>query len=250
MRAVFFCQNNTMRKGGGRSVETWLASWLAVTLLLLALARLKLFVSLSYRRRGRDDHFAVDVYALKKLIYYHLEVPLTRIARRDGLPWPETVVDTPRGRTETHARAEQRFVRTTWRIFRHHPRHWHRLLRQMRFYARLYKQAVAGILGATTCEKLSWRTGIGTGDAALTGLAVGLAWQFNGLTYAFMQRRLNSVPRPSFRVQSSYRRDGVEIELECIFSIRLGNVINAVTTVIRLLAKGGNKEWKNTQSRV
>ncbi len=222
-------------------METWLAWWLATALLYLALVRLRLFVGLSYRRRGHDDHLAVDVYALKKLVSYHLEIPIARVARRGGLPWPETVVDTPSGRAETHARRERRFVRTTWHIFRHHPRHWHHLMRQLRFYTRLYNREAARLLAATACEKLSWRTGLGTGDAALTGLAAGLAWQLKSSAYAGMRRRLGSVPRPAFGVRPLYAREGVDIELECIFSIRLGNVINAITTAIRFLAKGGNK---------
>lgn len=219
-------------------METWLASWLASTLLVIALARLKLYISFSYRRRDSDDHLRIDVYTLKKYIAYHLEIPLARIARRGGLPWPETVVDTPRGQTETHAKAEQRFVRNTWRIFRHHPRHWHHLMRQLRYWTRLYKRLMAGILAALACEKLTWRTGLGTGDAALTGLAAGLAWQLQAQTYAFMQRRLKSVARPAFGVSPLFAREGVEIELECIFSIRLGNVINAIATAIRHLGKG------------
>jgi hypothetical protein len=231
-------------------METWLVFWLATTLLILALARLRLFVSLTYRRRGRDDHLAVDVYALKKIVSYRLEVPLARIARRGGLPWPETVVDTPRGRTETRSREEQRYVRTTWRIFRHHPRHWRKLTRQVRFFARLYRRTIARLLIATSCEKISWRTGLGIDDAALTSIAAGFAWQFKNHTYVYMQRRLKSVPRPVFAVQPLYARKGVDIELECIFSVRLGNVINALTTAIRFLAKGGNRQWKNTRSRV
>jgi len=231
-------------------METWLVFCLATALLALAIARLRLFVSLTYRRRDRDDHIAVDVYALKKIVNYRLEVPLARIARRGGLPWPETVIDTPLGRTETHSGKEQRFVRTTWRIFRHHPRHWRKLKRQVRFYARLYKRIIARLLIATACEKISWRTGLGIGDAALTSVAAGLAWQYKNQTYVYMQRRLKSVPRPVFAVQPLYARKGVDIELECIFSVRLGNVINALTTAIRFLAKGGNRHWKNTRSRV
>jgi len=197
-------------------METWLASWLASTLLVIALARLKLFIAFSYRRRDSDDQLRIDVYTLKKLIVYHLEIPLARLAKRGGLPWPEAVVDTPGGRTETHAKAEQRFVRNTWRIFRHHPRHWHYLMQQMRF----------------------WRTGLGTGDAALTGLATGLIWQLKGQIYSYMQRRLKSVARPALGVSPLFAREGLEIELECIFSIRLGNVINAIATAIRHLGKG------------
>ncbi|MDT8901113.1 DUF2953 domain-containing protein [Anaeroselena agilis] len=231
-------------------METWLAVWLASTMLFVIVARLKLFISLAYRRRGEDDRLAIDVYALRKIVNYHLEVPLARISSRDGLPWPEAVVDTPDGQTETHAGAEQRYVRNTWKIFRHHPRHWHRLMKQFRYYTRIYKQLAAFVLATVTCEKLSWRTKLGTGDAALTGVTAGLAWQMKAQVYAFMQKRLKSVARPVFRVSPLYAREGVEIELECIFSIRLGNVINAITTAIQQLGRGDDRQWKNTRSKV
>ncbi len=231
-------------------METWLASALASTLLILAVARLKLFVSLSYRRRDGDDHLAIDVYALGKLLYYHLEVPQVRIAERGDLPWSEAVADTAGGRTETSAKREQRFLRISWRIFRYHPRHWHKLMNQLHYYTRLYQKAMARILVAVSCEKLTWRTRLGTDDAALTSVAAGLLWQLQGVTYAYMQRRLKSVPQPSFRVVPLYGREGLDIELECIFSIRVGNVINTIATAIRFLAKGDNSQWKNTRSKV
>lgn len=231
-------------------METWLAVWLASTLLILAMARMKLFISLSYSRRGDDDRLDIDVYAFKKLISYHFEVPLIRLVRRGGLPWPESVLDTADGQAETRAGAEQRFVRNTWRIFRHHPRHWHHLMKQFRYYTRIYKRLTRSILVAVACEKLSWRTGLGTGDAALTGISAGLLWQMKTQTYAYMQRRLKSVARPTFRVSPLYAREGVEIELECIFSIRLGNVINAIATAIQHLGKGDDRQWKNTRSKV
>ncbi len=231
-------------------METWLAVWLATTLLVLAMARMKLFISLSYRRQGKDDRLDIDVYALKKLISYHLEVPLVRLVRRGGLPWPESVVDTPRGQTETRAGAEQRFVRDTWRIFRHHPRHWRYLMKQFRYYTRIYKRLAASTLALVACEKLSWRTGLGMGDAALTGITAGLLWTFKAQTYAYMQRRLKSVARPAFRVSPHYARADVEIELECIFSITLGNVINAIATAIQHLGRGNDRQWKNTRSKV
>lgn len=246
----FFCHNITIREGRGRAVETWLALCMAAALLVIAAARLKLFISLSYRRQGEDDRLDIDVYALRKLISYHLEVPLVRLVRRGGLPWPESVIDTPGGQTETRAGAEQRFARNTWKIFRHHPRHWHYLLKQFRYYTRIYKRLIARILAAVACEKLTWRTGLGTGDAALTGIFAGLLWQLKTQTYAYMQRRLKNVARPSFRVSPLYAKEGVEIELECIFSIRLGNVINAIATVSRHLGRGNDRQWKNTRSKV
>ncbi len=230
-------------------METWLALCLATVLLVLAASRLKLFISLFYRRQGEDDRLDIDVYALEKLVHYHLEVPRARLARRGGLPWPEAVVDTPGGQAETRAGKEQRFVRNTWKIFRHHPRHWHYLMKQLRYYTRIYKRLIARILAALACEKLSWRTGFGAGDAALTGMATGLLWTFKTQTYAYMQRRLKSVARPVIRVSPLYTRDGVEIELECIFSITLGNVINAIATTIQHLGRGDDRKWKNTRSK-
>lgn len=231
-------------------METWLAAMLAAALLALAIGRLKLFIGLSYRRRDGDDHLAVDVYTLGRLVRYHLEIPQARIASRGGLPWPEAILATARGRTETSAKREQRFVRTTWRIFRYHPRHWQKLMNQFRYFTRLYKRATATILVAVNCEKLTWRTGLGTGDAALTSVAAGLLWQLQGQTYAYMQRRLKSMPHPSFRVVPLYDREGLDIELECIFSIRVGNVINTIVTAIQFLGKGDNNQWKNTRSKV
>lgn len=230
-------------------METWLAASAATTLLWFALMRVKLYISVVYRRAGGDDSLAVEVYVPGRLLVYRMEVPVIRIIEAGALPWLESRVATRRGAAETRPKAERRFVRTTWEIFRNHSSHWRFLVRQFRHYTRMYNRLMRRLLRATACEKLCWRTRYGADDAALTGVTAGFIWIAKNEVYKYMKRRLAGVARPVFRVVPLYGRTAFEVELQCIFSIRLGNVINATTTVIQSAGKGANREWANTRSK-
>ena len=230
-------------------METLLAISAAATLLWFALMRVKLYVSVVYRRAGGDDSLAVEVYVPGRLLAYRMEVPVIRIVEQGALPWLESRVATRRGAAETRSKAERRFTRTTWEIFRYHSRHWRFLVRRFRHYTRMYNRLMRSLLRATVCEKLCWQTRCGADDAALTAVATGILWIAKNETYKYMKRRLAGVARPIFRVVPLYGRTAFEVELQCIFSIRLGNVINVATTVIQSAGKGANKEWANTRSK-
>lgn len=230
-------------------METWLASFLASTFLFLALSRVRFYIRFTYRRKAGDDQLRVEVYSPGRVVAYVLEVPVIRLAERGDLPWLESTLRTPRGKASTRAGAERRFVRTTWHIYRHHPRHWRYLVDQIRYFRRMYMRLAGRLLAAMTCEKLIWRTGFGAADAALTGVSAGAVWAAKGQVHKYMKRRLAAVARPVFAVTPLYGRTALEVELECIFSIRVGNVINALASTIQLTGKGANKQWVNTRSK-
>lgn len=231
-------------------METWLSVWLATTLLGVAVARLRVYIALDYHRRKADDELAVEVYLLRRLLVYRLEVPLVQLSERGGLTWVESKLGSGREKSETHVDAEQRFAAKTWDIFLRHPGHWNCLVRQLDYYTRLYNYFMSRLLAALVCEKLSWETRFGTDDPAATSLMTGLLWFIKTQTYTFMKRRLKFVPRPWLQVTPLYNWVGLEVDFQCIFSIRLGNVINAAAGSIWQSRKGDGRQWANIRSRV
>jgi hypothetical protein len=231
-------------------METWLSVWLATTLIGVALARLRIYIVLNYHRRKADDTLTVEVHLLRRLLTYHLEVPLIQLSERGGLLWLESHLKTGREKTVTHTDAEQRFTAHTWDIFLHDPSHWKYLICQFDYYTKLYNHFMRRVLAALVCEKLSWETRFGADDAATTSLMTGFLWYLKSQTYSLMKRRLKYVPRPSLNVTPLYTWVGLEVDFQCIFSIRLGNVINAAAGAIRQSRKGDGRQWTNIRSRV
>lgn len=231
-------------------METWLSVLLATMLIMVALARLHIYIVLDYHRRKADDGLTVEVYLLKRLIVYRLEVPLMKLSERGVLPWLEGQLRTGREKTATHTKAEQRFAANTWEIFFHDPKHWDYLAHQFNYYTRLYSRMIDKLLAALVCEKLSWETRFGSDDPAATSVMTGVLWFIKMQTYSLMKRRLKFARRPLIQVTPLYTWVGLEVDFQCIFRIRLGNVINAVAGSIRQSRKEDGKQWANIQSRV
>lgn len=219
-------------------MAVWLSALGAAGLVCFFLARLRLFIAVDYHRRKANDQLNIEVYFPGRLIAYRLEVPLVQLSERGGLVWLESHLKVGREKAETHARAEQRFVGNTWDIFLHDPGHWRYLMRQFDYYTRIYNVFIGRVLAALVCEKLSWETRFGADDAAATSLMVGLLWFLKNQVYMQMKKRLKAVARPALAVTPLYTWVGLEVDFTCIFSIRLGNVINAAAGSIRQPRKG------------
>lgn len=78
-----------------------------------------------------------------------------------------------------------------------------------------------------TCERLEWETRLGTGDAALTALAAGGMWALKGTVYTAFAARIRFTAPPHFAVQPVWDRSGFEMRIDCIFRVRLGEIILA-----------------------
>jgi hypothetical protein len=234
---------------GAEAVETWVALWLAAAVVGYAVSRIRIYITLRYRRVSTDDSVAVDVALLNNIIHYHIDIPVVRIAERYGLPWLESKLETGQGEVETKSRREQVFIKNTWDIYRFHPRKWRTLLRTLRYYTRLYKKFTGHILARMTCEKLFWRTRLGTEDAALTSLASGALWAFKSQVYVYLKRRVKFAVAPAFQVSPIFNAAAFDVEFECIFSIRLGNVINAMLSLVNFPLKGETGSGRTPNSK-
>lgn len=70
-------------------------------------------------------------------------------------------------------------------------------------------------------KKIDWETGIGTGEAHITGMVAGWLWVGQELVVKVLERycKLNSEPIVS--VQTNYQGEGLYSRLDCIFRLRL-----------------------------
>jgi hypothetical protein len=231
-------------------METWLSVLVAAAVVGFALARIKIFIVMEYHRKKADDRLSIEVYLLRRLIVYRLEVPLVQLSERGGLAWLESQLRAGREKTKTHVEAEQRFLGNTWDIFLHDASHWSYLVKMIDHYTKLYKEFTDKLLASLVCEKLAWETRFGADDPAATSMMTGLLWFIKYQTYSSMKKRLKAAGRPHLQVTPLYTWVGLEVDFQCIFSIRLGNVINAAAGLTWRPRKGDGRQWVSIQSRV
>lgn len=78
-----------------------------------------------------------------------------------------------------------------------------------------------------TIERLEWRTEVGAGDAAATGLLAGALWALKGAIVGFLLRHHRFLEPPELRVAPFYRDVRLALEIRCIFRLTLGDIIRA-----------------------
>ena len=214
-----------------------LVLWAGIALAYM-LSRVNIYISLTYWRQDNDDHIIVDVYLLRKLICYTITIPVIKTTDRTGIVWLVSEIETAKGDVHTHAERERRFIQNLWRIYLHYPRKFRRMLRQFRYFTRLYKTFIRKVLASLYCERLYWKTTFGAEDAAVTGIAVGALWAIKGLAYHAVRQRVKFSKRPEIAVVPVFGQQRFEVNFQCIFRLRVGNVITATYSLFNSKRKG------------
>lgn len=76
-------------------------------------------------------------------------------------------------------------------------------------------------------RQLKWDTDLGTSDAFHTALICGWFWTIKALIYQSIKNFFGSSVTPAYSVRPSYYQSLTRSEVECIFSMRLGQAIYA-----------------------
>lgn len=101
-------------------------------------------------------------------------------------------------------------------------------LRRVVRRARIARQAYLFASQFLRIEELEWRTEIGTGDAAATGLAVGSLWALKSTVVGVLARYHVFLRAPRLAVTPAFDKPRFALEIRCIFRFSLGDIIVAV----------------------
>lgn len=219
-------------------METGLIFVLAEVIVGYVVSRLVIYIDFRYYRAGSDDSLEVDIFLFNKVLLYRMKVPLIKMINDDGVPWIETKVITKDGMETADTKREQRFTRNALRLYLFHPRRlWH-MLKAFRYYMRIYRRFMIKLVESITCERFYWKTTYGSEDADVTGYMVGMLWAVKGTTVTGLKRRFPFSSEPVVKVKPIFGKSCFEVNFRCIFSLRLGKVINASTAIFILKRKG------------
>jgi hypothetical protein len=82
------------------------------------------------------------------------------------------------------------------------------------------------------CNKFDCKTVYGSDDAALTSIISGGLWALKSIMVNKLKNRIHLVNKPLINVTPLFNQQKFELDFTCIFSIRLGNVINATIKLL------------------
>lgn len=130
------------------------------------------------------------------------------------------------------------------------PREWLAALRTRLEWWRRFSEATHYLMATTVVQRLTIAIELGTGDAALTGLAIGALWSLFGAACSLGARTLRFAPgQPQLLVTPRFDRTALRLRLNCILTLRVGHIIVAGSKLLQVRAKGVSAWWVSTPSR-
>ena len=94
-------------------------------------------------------------------------------------------------------------------------------------------------------RNLYLKIGMGTGDAAVTGLLYGTAWAVIGSIMAFTGSYVN-IKKPRIIIAPIFGSVRLNLDFSCIIRMKTGHIINVGIRVIPALISGNRKKYINT----
>lgn len=216
------------------NMECWLLIILSKILLLCLLYYTKIYLILKCKRDESNDYIGVEVYIMRRLLLYSMQVPIINMTREKESLWVESKIKTGKNQDKTHTVREQKFIKENLKFYITHPRKLKQIIKQLRYYTRIYYRVMDNIVKSLQCEKLCWKTSYGSEDAAVTGSMVGILWTVKALLLTNLQKKVIFKTKPLIHVNPIFGHTQLKVDFQCIFSIRLGNVITAMKSVYRV----------------
>lgn len=197
----------------GVKIVEWFVWAFGITVaLIFVLALLIMRIEIDYQRRGEVDALMITISTMARLI---------RIKRK--FPVQKWDADQPRGETKkTHALPSD----TSW---------WGRRMTMGK--SDIY-QSIKIFLSKVHCERLTWHSTVGTGDAAEAGTLTGLAWSIKTTTLGWVTRYIKMRTVPELDVTPDFNHPRLDTHIHCIVKFRLGDAILAGIRILFHTKKG------------
>lgn len=187
--------------------------WLCAGIVALGvfISFLTIHIELTYRRKDESDSLLITLSLLRKGIRFKRKFPLHSEALRED---------------ERHT-SDQHKNRS--------PRDKTAHMKQGLFPFHLGLKDLYIILSAflanVHCDRLEWRSTVGTGDAAEAGLLMGMLWTVKTMLLGWLSRSLQMETVPQLTVTPAFNSPRLETSFHCILHFRLGH---AIFTAIRV----------------
>lgn len=204
-------------------------------LLLLVVFTIVMFIRIkfdvSFSRKGSDDYLSVRMTALKGLVSYKTEVPVIDIDRFFLEPILRLEADIEHVVSHPVEDKGMLVKIPVIMLMRNMPT----FIRQGFHYVERYNRALNKLVKSIRCHDLKWKTEVGLGDPAYTGMASGLVWGVKGLAYGIFRSSIGEMKsRPLFDVRPCFDAVCLRVDFRCIFDLRVGHIIIAGLKFVKM----------------
>lgn len=188
--------------------------------------RTNIYILLRYRRREGNDDVFIRIYAWKGILSYVMKVPVVQVDWRDEMLWFESEMKNTAGDQRINRLFERHVMKKVVDLICHHPWRFRRIRERIQAKLRQTASFVRAVQDKVRCDRFICRLRFGLEDAAATAMLAGGIWMLQGLVSNSMRQRMTSCP--VWLITPLFGQNILLIDLECIFRVRLGNIINAL----------------------
>ena len=216
---------------------------LLVFIFLLSIMKLKIKIDILHA--GDNDHIKIKAMALFGLISYTYDVPLIKINKEN----PSLIVKTEQkmGNENKTLNSEDKKKITPndmlknirkSKEFMEHVIHLHKIVKKF--------------IRHISIDKLEWNSSLGLGDAAQTGVAIGVLWSLKSGIVGLLSHYMKLKSKPELTVNPHFQEILTHTSLKCIISFRIGHAIGGALSVVKYWksTKGGKQHVRTSNSRL
>ncbi|ADG82481.1 DUF2953 domain-containing protein [Thermincola potens] len=202
----------------------WLIGLGILSVILLAvLSRIKFHIE--YHRNQQDDRFLVNIALVRGLLNFKTEFTSLELKKKFWRMNLELQSEVEAEMGKASAGLDQK---TEAPITYQNVRLGYNILRALMELVGKYKEVFLRIVRLIRVLELNWKTQIGMGDAAATGVITGVVWGIKGVVVQTIYRYAGSVQATAdIKVWPDFSKKSIKTDLRCIFDIRIGHIIIA-----------------------
>ncbi|USK32909.1 DUF2953 domain-containing protein [Bacillus sp. F19] len=209
----------------------------ALFLFFLFLAFMKITVIFDLKHVGDDDEIKVKLKAVFGLLKYTIKIPLIKVDPNG----PNLILKEEKkmGKASKQKGIDEKIspddILTNIKDFKElteHIVHLHAIIRKFLQHVQIVK--------------FEWRSQLGTGDAATTGMLIGPGWTLKGAAVAIISTYMKLKSRPILSIEPNFYQMSSKTILSCMLHFRTGH---AIVAGLRLLKywRGGRPTIINQQ---
>ena len=215
----------------------WIVIVIGIILLLLLIITItKLKVTIDLKHAQDNDQFKIKFKAWFGLIRYTIDVPLVEVDKES----PGIVVEQEKVVGSETNKAKEKTKKYSPKEILNGIKDTKELIEHV---VGLHK-IVRKFLSRVSITKFEWHTNLGMGDAAYTGLLVGLGWSLKGCTIGVISNYMRMKIHPVMSITPFFQQSTSQTQLVCMIQFRIGYAMLAGLRLVKFW-KGGRLHFKN-----
>ncbi|MBB5324483.1 hypothetical protein HNQ34_001580 [Anoxybacillus tepidamans] len=185
---------------------------------------MKLSITIFFQHAQDDDECRITTKALFGLVRYTVRIPLIKIDKQS----PGIVV--------AHKETVKNVSESSLKRTKYNPREIIHSFKEAKEFAQHVVHLhviVRKFLSHVSVTKLEWQSKIGTGDAAETGMIVGIGWSLKYGLAALISKYMSLKTVPFLSITPSFQQAVSETKFICMIHFRIGHAMIAGMRIVK-----------------